>query len=299
MVKLALMGYRPFFRQKSFPKEKHSTNSGPDPYSFKTDYDYTLNDLMNYNPLNPDEINGPEHERPLISDLSYYLDTIGSRGYVPLRNIGWTRHYGSYEVDLMQDCLLLPKGRLVTFRYEVKAKETWNPQKIRDQLNHISGVQPVWVEQVNNFSNRLKWLHKKIMGDPAVGLILLSNGDFYSEFNFELIEPDSVASQISSSYSGRDKDLMLATYALLKNLCHVRTTLEDGLLWVDDLSFCLDLVNDSSNVYLAFNPVESSRDSVLIINPYAGRDLIKGLIVNNPFFGKIFKGVFAPLKNYG
>jgi len=137
------------------------------------------------------------------------------------------------------------------------------------------------------------------MGDPAVGLILLSNGDFYSEFNFELIEPDSVASQISSSYSGRDKDLMLATYALLKNLCHVRTTLEDGLLWVDDLSFCLDLVNDSSNVYLAFNPVESSRDSVLIINPYAGRDLIKGLIVNNPFFGKIFKGVFAPLKNYG
>jgi len=258
--------------QRIYPKEKRRARHEPETFTFHPHYDYTFRDLKSYQPLQLSEIGGPRKERPIIQQVSELRGL--DRRYLPINNIAWApRKFGKYEVDLMQDGILLSHGQLITLRYEVKAKETWNSEKIRKQLSSIKGVHPVWVEQSYS-EGRLDWLIERV-GDIALGFILFGE-DISLKFNLKRItKPRVMHEMIDAGFNGSDLELLMTTYSLFSQLVGLKLSFNGERLFTDYGSFSLESMGETDNVVLSTKPQSNGWvDSTLCLNPQGGQKLI-------------------------
>lgn len=261
-----------FFHRRVFPREQKrhvKKKETPKRIYHQSLKNYSLKDLLSYEPgFKPEDIKGPKHERPIIKELLL----MNLQLIKPLEDLLCTStpQEFSYEVDLLQRALIIPKGVISDLRFEVK-KGFRSINEIREQLTNIPGeLIPVIVEYVRevapeSITERLEYLSEEL-SDIAIGFIIHDGSSFNVKFNLELIENPLVINEILD-YQGFDnpleRDLLITAYSLFNNLGYLgrgfkNLLFEDGLLIGDDCSFSTQPIGRKDNHLIIFEPPAST-----------------------------------------
>jgi len=234
-----------------------------------------LSDLINYEPLKSDD--------ELINEVLDYLISpeIASRGYVPLKDNVWSEDYAGARISLIQQALLIPKGRVISMRYVFSDESITDKKILNNLLGKVNDSWPVYVERASIDANtRLGWLRKHFQR-KAFGFIVQSGDQMESHFNI-VIYPHSIIESMSHyGFSEERFKELRVVYSLFSELLPGNQLFfQNGSLINESVSFSFDFKNESSNIVI--NPeVSEGVDSVIYVDPEAGNKSLIDLRVKS------------------